>query len=295
MGLDRHGQPKIKNFNAKRNVEKAVSGLLGILQGLTADQKIGEREVLFLDTWLRNQESIKDDPDLIDVVDLIGDILKDGIATRAELDDLHSLLTDIVEFREFPYLNAEARANELIGVITGVAADGELVDSEISLLHSWLNANADLVDEWPVSAISQRLRAALADGVISTDERTDLLSTIKQITGDSFEQTSIACGMSTEFFEDPLEIIEHAGRCFCFTGHFVSGGRATVESSAVRRGARVSKNVSAKVDYLVIGTLASRDWRFSAHGRKIEHALRLRKNGVSIAITTERTWLNFLT
>ena len=55
MGLDRNGQPTNKRFNQGRNVEKAVSGMLGILQGLTADQRIGEREVLFLDAWLRNK------------------------------------------------------------------------------------------------------------------------------------------------------------------------------------------------------------------------------------------------
>lgn len=294
MGLDRHGQPINKRFNRNRNVEKAVSGMLGILQGLTADQRIGEREMLFLDAWLRNQGSIAEDPDLIDVVDLIGDILKDGIVTHDELDDLQALLADIVNFREFSYLNGEARSNELIGLIKGVAADGELADSEIVLIQSWLEKNIDLFDEWPVSVIKQRIQAILADGSVSAEERLDLLETIQKITGDSFEQTSIADGMATAFLEDALDAIEHEGRCFCFTGQFVSGGRAAVESAAIRRGARISKSVTGKVDYLVIGTLASRDWRFSAHGRKIEEALRLQQGGATIAITTERTWQNFL-
>ncbi len=49
--------------------------------------------------------------------------------------------------------------------------------------------------------------------------------------------------------------------------------------------------MSKEVDYLVIGTLASRDWRFSSHGRKIENAIALQKSGHPIVIINERTWL----
>lgn len=294
MLTDRNGQPVNIAFNRGRNIEKAVSGLLGLLQGLTADQSIGEREMLFLDVWLRNQEYLKDDPDLVDIVDLIGDILRDNVVTRGELEDLHSMLSDIVAVREMPYLNEEAKANELIGLITGVAADGVLAQNEIALLRQWLETNSRVADVWPISVIRRRLVEAMADGVIAEDERADLLLTIQQITGDTFDETSIATGMATDFLEDPLPAIEHKEKCFCFTGKFVTGGRATVEHTALLRGATVSSRVTSKVDYLVIGTLASRDWRFSSHGRKIEEVLRLRKEGSPIAILTERTWLSFL-
>ena len=49
--------------------------------------------------------------------------------------------------------------------------------------------------------------------------------------------------------------------------------------------------MSRAVNYLVIGTLASRDWRFSSHGRKIEKAVKLRGQGVPIRIISERVWL----
>ena len=42
--LDRNGQPVITAYNHARNVEKAIFGLLGILQGITADKKLNEHE-----------------------------------------------------------------------------------------------------------------------------------------------------------------------------------------------------------------------------------------------------------
>ena len=117
---------------------------------------------------------------------------------------------------------------------------------------------------------------------------------IKQITGIRFDEDGVAFGSATEFLEDDrIENINHDGACFCFTGTFVSGARKAVESSVIKLGARTKKNVVQDVDYLIIGTLSSRDWRFSSHGRKIERALKLKEDGHHIIILTERTWLKY--
>jgi hypothetical protein len=292
--LDSHGQPLHQGFNRKRNIEKAASGLMGILRGLTADARITEQEALFLDVWLRNQTFLQDDGDLVDIIDLVSDILKDNVVTRSELEDLQALLSDIVAFRDDGYINSEAKVNELIGLISGVAADGCLSDSEIECIVKWLDDHSQFLEEWPVSVVKRRIMQVLEDGVITESERVDMLDTIRQITGYTFEETSIAEGKSTEFLEDPISSLVFEDMRFCFTGKFVSGGRATQELSVQLRGGIPVKKITSEVNYLIIGALASRDWRFSSHGRKIEEALRLRQSGVVINVLTERTWLNFL-
>jgi len=52
-------------------------------------------------------------------------------------------------------------------------------------------------------------------------------------------------------------------------------------------GASVKQNVTKKVAVLVIGTIASRDWQFSSHGRKIEKAIKLKEKGSPVVIMTE--------
>lgn len=59
-------------------------------------------------------------------------------------------------------------------------------------------------------------------------------------------------------------------------------------------GAQTSPGVTGAVDCLVIGTLASPDWLHSSHGRKIEKALLLKRQGSGIKVVTERRLLRLL-
>ena len=55
-----------------------------------------------------------------------------------------------------------------------------------------------------------------------------------------------------------------------------------------KNGGLISGNVTKKINYLVIGTLSSRDWKFSSHGRKIEKAISYRDDeGVELEIISE--------
>ena len=58
-------------------------------------------------------------------------------------------------------------------------------------------------------------------------------------------------------------------------------------------GAETNSSVNKSVDYLVIGTLASRDWLYTSHGRKIEKALLIKREGCDIKVITERTLLKY--
>jgi hypothetical protein len=292
--IDPHGQPTIRSFNRSRNREKAIFGLKGILEGIVADQRLNEQELLFLDVWLRSQEALGRDGDVVDLLDLTSDILRDGFVTADELADLNQLIYDIVEYKKLSHASAESQINELLGFLSGVAADGVLKEQEIRSLCGWLDANVNICDEWPANRLVSRINEILEDGIITPEENADLLETIKNICGHQFEETGVAHGMTTEFFEDILGSFSHEGQSLCFSGKFVSGTRKVVESAAQRLGASVKRDVTKEVTALVIGTIASRDWRFSSHGRKIEKAIKLREGGSPVVIMTERTWLKYI-
>jgi NAD-dependent DNA ligase len=291
MSTNKHGQPLNPAFNFCRNKEKSINGLKGILSGITADQKLNELEFLFLDTWLKEQSSLKNDGDVIDLLDLIGDILKDGTINSEELRELHSLAEDIIEFKEAGILETEDQINEFAGLLIGISADNKVNDLEISKVIEWLLENPGVKNEWPVNIVAEQLHKILADGIATQDEREHFLNVIKQITGIRFEESGVAYGMATEFFEDNITDLNHNNSAICFTGTFVTGTRSTVQKTAKNKGAVIKENVTKNLDYLVIGTLASRDWRFTSHGRKIEKALALKKSGCKITIINERTWL----
>ncbi len=292
--LDADNQPLSRGLNHSRNREKALFGLKGILEGVVADQRLTEQELLFLNVWLRSQEVIAKDGDVVDLLDLIEDILQDGYITTEELEDLNQLVADVVEYRQLGHVTVENSINQLLGLLSGIAADGQLSEPEIAMLCDWLNANQAISGEWPASVLISRLDTILEDGVITPEENEDLLETIKQITGQRFEETGMAHGLSTEFFEDAIDSFTHQDQCICFTGKFITGPRKAVESTALGLGATVKGNVTNDVTVLVIGSLASRDWRFSSHGRKIEKAIKLKEKGLPLLIVTEQTWLKFV-
>ena len=287
--LDEHNQPVNQRFNARRNKEKAAYGLKGLLIGLVADQKLDEQELLFLDLWLKSHWTLRHDGDVIDLLDLVGDILEDGKITNDELEELNELINDIINYRDSEESGEEAQINELLGLLSGIAADNIITDSEIAVLVNWLSEHKDITCSWPADAIIDRLNSIFEDEIITDQERDELLEFVQQITGTNFEEDGVTSGLATEFFEDPVDSLECENKCFCFTGAFVSGNRKVIEESVIKKGAKTKSNVTKEVDYLVIGTIASRDWRFSSHGRKIEQAAKLKKKGHNITIITERT------
>ncbi len=281
-------------FSFSRQKEKAMHGLKGILAGVVADRQLNEKELLFLDAWLKSQDSLRDHEDVLTILKLVGEVLEDGQITSDELRAMQHSIEGIVQSNEGSEEGNFGRVDELVGFLTGVASDGILNDQEVDALSGWLNRNETIRDKWPASVIVNRLNNILEDGIITEEERQDLLETVQKITGTESEATDVTYEASTEVWEDSVDDVKIADSVFCLSGEFVSGDRNHVDTNLRLRGAQTSPNVNSDVDYLVIGTLASRDWLYTSHGRKIEKAILLKRKGAKIAIITERTLLKYL-
>ncbi|MFM5138449.1 BRCT domain-containing protein [Aeromonas rivipollensis] len=277
-------------FGYKRNKQKALIGLHGILSGLTADQRLNETEILFLSTWLRSDAEFKKDGDFLDIQEAIRDVLEDGILTSDEKDDLLTLLNDVLHYNEIEHSNMDALVNMLLGFLQGISADNNIVEAEVLALSALLLKHRDLLVSWPGSLLFNRLNDILADGEITEDEREDLLELTKQISGQRFMESGLATGMATEFFADG-ELMSINGKTVCFTGKFLSDTRLNLEQQAKALGASPVKGITTHLNVLVIGSLASRDWMFTSHGRKIEAAIKAKDKGQDIQIINEEDWV----
>lgn len=196
------------------------------------------------------------------------------------------------------YFNAAANIDKaiehLLGLCNGMSADQYLNDDEIHFLRNWISDNKNIVDQWPCNIIYQRITSILADGIITDEERADLLDTLNGLLG-SPVLNGVTSGMSTDLPITPDAEIIIPGSVFCLTGKFITGTRKKCEDMATNAGALTSSSVTLKTDYLVIGDLSSRDWKFSSFGRKIEKAIEYRDSGKSdVAIISEQMWLERL-
>lgn len=181
----------------------------------------------------------------------------------------------------------------LLGICGGLIADGQLNDLEIKFLRTWLNEHSELASTWPGEVVMRRIESVLEDGVVSDEERTHLLTTLEQLVGGSFVETGAVPSAASDLPVDAQEVVTVAGKSFCFTGQFLYGTRRTCEAAVTARGGSVS-SVKRSLDFLVIGELSSREWKFTSFGTKIQEAVALREQGHCLKVVSEAQWVQAL-
>lgn len=85
-------------YATKHRLEtRAMQTLLGICSGICADDKIFEKEVLYLKTWLCDNRAVAEHWPGSTIVKRIDNILADSIITYEELEDLLELLRGVTQ------------------------------------------------------------------------------------------------------------------------------------------------------------------------------------------------------
>jgi hypothetical protein len=183
---------------------------------------------------------------------------------------------------------------KLLGMCSGMLADGELSDYEILFLNNWLTEHDDIADTWPGEVLYERIRAALADGVIDDSDRSRLLATVKCLIGSTFQESGATSGLSSGVPVNAIDSVDFAGKVFCFTGQFLFGTREACHRATLRVGGLPSRRINQKLNYLVIGAMSAQPRANTSFGRKIEKAVDYQKRGCPLLIVDEATWVGCL-
>ncbi|VVE51211.1 DNA ligase [Pandoraea morbifera] len=190
---------------------------------------------------------------------------------------------------------AERKIDELIGIVKGVIADGEISHSEAEFVLKWLDSNRDVATQWPANVLYPRLEQALSDGFLDSSEEGELLRLMLSTVGGNSSQNAGESSNSTSLpVTNPPPEIEFQGRTFCFTGKFYSGTRDWCHTQVSARGGLPTDGITKKLNYLVIGEIGSRDWLHSTYGTKIKKAVEYATSGVPIVIVTEQHWADHI-
>ena len=181
--------------------------------------------------------------------------------------------------------------DELIGICRGVIADGEVDEREAIFIGQWIENHRDIADRWPVNILYARLTEMLKDGILNREEQGELLTTLREITGE--KSMYVEPNRSTSLpLDKPAPDVVFEGKNFCLTGRFVFGSNLDCEETITELGGYVAPSLGKDTDYLVIGELGSPDWVHTSFGRSIERAVELREQGQPIAIISEEHWVN---
>lgn len=80
----------------------------------------------------------------------------------------------------------EEQLNTLKGIICGIDADRRINDDETRYVNQWLDEHANQAEQLHYASVATYLNHALADGVLSLDEKKEILDHIEDLQGDSF-------------------------------------------------------------------------------------------------------------
>lgn len=188
------------------------------------------------------------------------------------------------------YMESKA-AQTLIGICSGLVADAQLNEKEILFLRTWLSNHESLTNSWPGKAIAMRIDEIMSDGIITEDEKQDLVQLLTDISGNNFTTTGSATPDTPALPIDDDPSIYFRDMLFCFTGEFMYGTRSHCERAILRLGSMPIDSVTKKLNYLVIGSRINPMWKNTTYGRKIEKAVEYRDSGVDLCIISEQQWL----
>lgn len=182
--------------------------------------------------------------------------------------------------------------NTLMGIVNGIVCDNELTDTEIKFLSVWMLENQHISSTYPSNVIFRRVKEVLSDGVVTFDEREQLLKELKVLCGNDFSNTGAALPehIQSVFDDDPSVIFEE--NTFVFTGEFLYGTREACYRAIHKRRGLTSDTVSRSTNYLVVGSKSSPNWIVENFGRKIQKAAEMAESGdYEISIIREADWV----
>ncbi len=203
-------------------------------------------------------------------------------------------MADFWARQSITYVNSMKRSfGVLVGIAQGLLCDSQLSDDEIRFLKNWLDANDEIAHEWPGDIVYDRVREALADGVVDEAERAHLVETLQMLVGTPLDEVATASHVTGLAF-DQVAVVGFPGARFCLTGDFVYGPRESCTAAIVKRGGEVATAVTKKLQYLVVGSLGSREWKNDSYGTKIDKAMKYKRDGCPILIVKEESWTSSL-
>lgn len=276
-------------FASKGRLDKSLSTLVGLLEGIGIDGHVNETEVKYLSYWLGKHTEFRHRHPFSELVPAIEEALEDGVLTEEERLDLLWLCKQIWSSAYYDEVTSELQ--KLHAVTAAIAADGIVTTEELRGLRDWLDEREQLKCLWPYEEVNSIVTSTLAKGEVDEKSSRFLVALFKGFSTDFDPSKSNV--RSEEF---PLNVqslcaiqpeIIFDGRSFCFSGEPKSTTKSELERIVAELGGVVKASPSKKLDFLVVGANGNPCWAFARYGRKIETAMNLRKAGAKLLIVHE--------
>lgn len=276
-------------FHGKSRLDKAINSLLGIVEGISLDGKITQDELSFLRMWLSEHQWLRERHPYSELIPVLERACGQGELSQDEYEDIRFVCESLRSEQYYNMVTGDMQ--RLHGLLAGIIADGVVTEEELRGLQCWIGEHDHLKTLWPYDELDSVISAVLKDGVIDEDEQTMLREFFSEFVALLDDRTITAplllegstlvgvCAMCPEITFD--------GKTFCFTGASSKLTRNGFQELVERLGGNHAKTPTKSTHYLVVGAEGNPAWAFSCYGRKVEAAVKLRKQGVQLIIVHE--------
>ena len=285
-------------YTPKSRLDKEVKSLVGIIEGITIDQELNQKELAFLNEWIQANQELNDRHPFNELLPIVSAVFEDHIVTDDEMRDLMWLCNKLTKTTEF-YDQVTSDIQRLHGVLGGIVADNVITETELLRLREWLNQHEHLKTRWPYDEIDSIITDVMADGKIDEEEHKMLTALFADFTSIYDDKTisspPIKIDNSVKGLCAVCPEIRFDGSIFCFTGASSKYKRHEFEKIVASLGGKSAKNVSKSVKSLIIGADGNPCWAYSCYGRKVEAAVNLRKEGHTLVLVHENDFHDAVT
>ena len=270
-------------FTGTARYDKTIHSLEGLVNGIAIDGKVNDSEINALRYWIdKNNEFANRRPFNI-VIQRINECFKNnGIMDEEERADLIWCCNQF-QTNNFYYDQVTSDMQRLHGLMGGISADGKITGEELENLQEWLAEHEHLANHWPYDELTNLLEDVYADGYIDDNEHQILLNFFSEFVSrpqhrvnnvpEKVNANQTILGVCAT---DP--VINIVGATFCFTGVSELGHKKEKIGEMVEQfDGSWSKNLTQKVNYLVVMGDGNACWALETYGRKIEKAIHWRK------------------
>lgn len=276
-------------FTGRARLDKSINSLIGLIEGVTIDQHVNTREICFIKDWLSEHAELAACHPYNELMPVLTAALEDGILTMDERDDILWLCE---KFRSTNYYDeVTADLQRLHAMLGAIISDGIITETELNGLSAWLAEHEHLRTCWPYDEIDSLILSVMNDRKIDEQEQVVLQTFFSEFIS-FMDDTTITtplikigsavtglCAVCPEIIFDKT--------VFCFTGASTQYSRAAFTEIVRNLGGSVVNSISSKVDYLIIGAEGNPCWAYACYGRKVEQAVKLRKEGNRILLVHE--------
>ena len=276
-------------FNRTATTRKRGFYWLGFLEGVAASDGIEDGEAEALIAEAREIDAFFGDAGESRITDTLAEALEDA---GGDLMSAISIQCEaLAESLHEPDLSAEKDVvNAFLGFCAGIICDGRITSAEARKIHARFHSDPTLAGAPIFAHLRWAVDEALADAVLDEEEAEEIREWIAELVTDGHADTGVANIGGVLSPTDPITdagAIDLEGKVFVLTGKMSMGPRSLIGDEIARRGGTLKNTVTDETDYVVVSNTASRHWKTTHYGIKIEAALKKIEAGHAMRFVAE--------